>query len=522
MRFRSFVCLLLVLILGLLFSGCSNSPVLTTETTDSTQETASGNSSETTEVTTSEAAFAAPEIDPDREVVALINGYPAYRDEFESAKSALLNQYQQTYSQFGMDISTLMAGADGRMFELGVEAEALLQMAQLILTRREADQRGIVLADAEVQQEFESQYNEFLAGQGWTEEYLAVYLAQQGRTIETFKKDALDYVADQMLAMKVQKAVAGPLNITEEQASDYFAEHKTDYEIEEQVRASHILFGTSENDLLAFIDEHVADYEVDGGILELEEIEDQVRTDIRELAVQVLAELAAGADFAELAQEHSTGPTGPNGGDLNWFGRGAMVAPFEEAAFALAVGDISDIVETSYGYHIILLTERQDASSPEVADVIDQVRADLENELTYERALEWYEGVYSSAEFDIHRPLLDAIVKQADDIDAAIEILEQAANDGTSDDPYLPFVLGTFYQRKMDDALLEKTAALDVEAGAETEDEIAALEAQIDEYRTKALAAFRLAQETVGEDPGIQSAIDVIEALTGGSEEEAP
>jgi len=218
MRFRSFVCLLLVLIVGLVFSGCSNSPAPTTAAVDSTQQADSD--------TSSEVASTAPEIDPAREVVALINGYPAYRDEFEDAKSALLNQYQQTYSQFGMDISMLMAGADGRLFELGVEAEALLQMAQLILTQQEADQRGIVITDEEIQQEFDSQYAEFLAAQGWTEEYLAVYLAQQGRTIETFKEDALHFVSGQMLAMEVQRAVAGPVDITEEQVSEYFIEHE--------------------------------------------------------------------------------------------------------------------------------------------------------------------------------------------------------------------------------------------------------------------------------------------------------
>jgi len=478
MRFRSFVCLLLVLMFGLLFSGCSSSPDPTTEAVDTTQETSSDNSSVV--------ASTAPEIDPDREVVALINGYPAYRDDFEDAKNALLNQYQQTYSQFGMDVSMLMAGADGRLFELGVEAEALLQMAQLILTQEEADHRGIVITDEEIQQEFDSQYAEFLAAQGWTEEYLAVYLAQQGRTIETFKEDALDFVADQMLAREVQRAVAGPVDITEEQLSEYFIEHETEYAVDEEIRASHILVAT------------------------------------REEAEETLVELNDGADFAELAQGRSTCPSSQVGGDLNWFGRGAMAAPFDEAAFALAVGEMSDIVETQYGYHIILLTDRQDASSPELADVIDQVRADLENEVTYERALEWYEGVFSSAEFHVHQPLLDAIIKQTDDIDTAIEILEQATNDGTSEDPYLPFVLGTFYKRKLDDSFVEKTAALDAEASAGTEDEIAALEAQIDEYRTKALAAFRLAQEAIGEDPGIQSAIEGIEALTGGSEEGAP
>lgn len=480
MRLRLSVCLLLVLILGLLFSGCSNSPVTPTEAIDSTEETPSDNSSQV--------ASTAPEIDPDREVVALINGYPVYHDEFESAKSALLGQYAQTYAQFGIDISMLMAGADGRMFELGIEAEALQQLAQASLTRREADQRGLVITDEEVQREFDSQYNEFLAVQGWTEEDLALNLAQQGRTMETFKRDALDYVADQMLAMKVQKAVAGLLDVTDEQIGQHFLENEEDYGSEERVRASHILVET------------------------------------REEAEEILAGFNDGTDFAELARERSTDTgSGANGGDLNWFGRGAMVTAFEEAAFALAVGDISDIVETQYGYHIILLTDRQDAASPELADVIDQVRADLEYELTYERALEWYDEVYSSAEFDIRHPLLDAIIKQADDVNAAIEILEQAQDDGTSDDPYLPFVLGTFYERKLNDALAEKAAAeSDAAESVQIEEEIATLEAQIDEYRTKALAAFRLAQETVGEDPGIQSTIEEIEALTGGSEEEAP
>jgi len=242
----------------------------------------------------------------------------------------------------------------------------------------------------------------------------------------------------------------------------------------------------------------------------------------REEAEETLIEINDGTDFAELARERSTCPSSEVGGDLNWFGRGEMTSPFEEAAFALAVGEISDVIETEFGYHIILLTDRQDASSPELTDVIDQVRADLENELTYERALEWYEEVFNSAEFDIQQPLLEAIIKQTDDIDAAIEILEQATSDGTSDDPYLPFVLGTFYKRKLDDSLGEKTAALDTETSEDTEDEIAVLEEEIDEYRTKALAALRLAQEAVGEDPGVQSAIDEIESLTGGSEEGMP
>jgi parvulin-like peptidyl-prolyl isomerase len=70
----------------------------------------------------------------------------------------------------------------------------------------------------------------------------------------------------------------------------------------------------------------------------------------------IKAEIDGGADFAELAQKHSDCPSGKSGGDLGSFGRGAMVPPFEQSAFGMEVGQISDIVETDFGYHIIKRT----------------------------------------------------------------------------------------------------------------------------------------------------------------------
>jgi len=68
------------------------------------------------------------------------------------------------------------------------------------------------------------------------------------------------------------------------------------------------------------------------------------------------AQVDGGADFAQLAQQHSDCPSGQRGGDLGSFGRGQMVGPFEEAAFSMQVGGTSGVVETEFGYHIIQRT----------------------------------------------------------------------------------------------------------------------------------------------------------------------
>jgi peptidyl-prolyl cis-trans isomerase C len=94
-------------------------------------------------------------------------------------------------------------------------------------------------------------------------------------------------------------------------------------------------------------------------------------------AQAVIVALGEGADFAELARERSTGPSGPNGGELGWFTAGMMVPTFEQAVFALGVGEVSAPVETQFGWHVIVLNETRDQVPPS----LDDVRAELEDGL---------------------------------------------------------------------------------------------------------------------------------------------
>lgn len=103
----------------------------------------------------------------------------------------------------------------------------------------------------------------------------------------------------------------------------------------------------------------------------------------REEAAQIVKQLQDGADFAGLAREKSTGPSGPGGGDLGWFAKGDMVKSFEDAVLALAIGDISQPIETQFGWHVIKLFDMRNGSIPTLEDV----RENLTQELR-QRALE--------------------------------------------------------------------------------------------------------------------------------------
>lgn len=118
-------------------------------------------------------------------------------------------------------------------------------------------------------------------------------------------------------------------------------------------------------------------------------------------AKAVKAELDAGADFATLAKEKSTGPSGPNGGALGWFSTGRMVPEFEEAVIGMRSGEISAPVQTQFGWHVILLNERRKTAAPEFEDVREELAAKIRQEAVEARVNEL------TAAAEIERPVIE-------------------------------------------------------------------------------------------------------------------
>ena len=111
-------------------------------------------------------------------------------------------------------------------------------------------------------------------------------------------------------------------------------------------------------------------------------------------AKAVIAELDGGADFVELAKEKSTGPSAPNGGDLGFFNKGDMVAPFAEAAFSMEPGTYSkEPVQTQFGWHVILVEEKKDGVQPS----LEEIRQQMEAEVTQQAVQDLIEELRSDA-----------------------------------------------------------------------------------------------------------------------------
>jgi peptidyl-prolyl cis-trans isomerase D len=185
--------------------------------------------------------------------------------------------------------------------------------------------------------------------------------------------------------------LAAQVSFTDEQVKEYFAATKEKFKLPEQRKVNYVSFRTDDyNDKITITDAQVKAYydahkEKDFQqpeqvlarhiLIKAEAAADQAVKDAAKLKAEGLRkQLAGGADFAALAKAHSDDPGSKDkGGDLGWFGRERMVKAFEDAAFALKPGELSEVVESPFGYHIIQVQEKRDARTLPVEDVKDRI-----------------------------------------------------------------------------------------------------------------------------------------------------
>jgi len=262
-----------------------------------------------------------PAVVPD--VVARVNGESVTKAELEEAVAAVEQQNR----------GKLPPDQRDRVFRAVLD-----QLVGVKLLAQEVKARNVSVPEADVEAQIAALRKQFPS-----EDVFNQALKAQQKTVDGLKADARRQLA---ISKLLQDALADKVAVTPEQAKKYYDENPDRFKQPERVRASHILIGVPQG-------------------------ADAVTKDAaRKRAEDVLKQVKAGKDFAALAKEHSQDPgSAVQGGDLGYFPRGQMVGPFDEVAFTLAPGAISDLVETQFGFHIIKVVEKQAARTVPLEEV---------------------------------------------------------------------------------------------------------------------------------------------------------
>ena len=219
-----------------------------------------------------------------------------------------------------------------------ITKEMLLnQSIDKLLLLQEAKKEGISVTAEELSKIIDN----LITQSGLSKENFDKTLEEQNLTIEFLK----DYYEKQLIINNLlNKTVISKIIVSSSDVEKYYNNNKEEFITPEQIRVRHILVNSIEE------------------------------------AEEILEELNKGADFIELAKEKSTCPSAAQGGDLGYFARGQMVKEFEDAAFALEVGEISPVVETQFGYHIIKLLDKKPETPINLEDAMEEIKLKLKQE----------------------------------------------------------------------------------------------------------------------------------------------
>ena len=351
------------------------------------------------------------------EVIAQVNGQELTAGEFQRRYASQVQAYRTAY---GANINPQM------LKQLGIEQQILQQMVDEQAALAEAQRQGIHVSDEELAQQIfaipglqengrfvgEATYERILQSQnppmtkGDFEDNLrrsmmidklraalTDWMAVSDAEIDREFKLRNEKVKLQIVALTADK-FRDKVTVNDADVSTYFDAHKAEYRKGEQRKvkmllldrdAIHAKMTVAPADVQKAYNDNIAQYQTPEQVRAIHillKTDGKAEADVRKQAEDILKQVKAGGDFAALAKKYSEDDGSKvNGGDLDYFTRGRMVPEFETAAFALQPGQVSDLVKSQFGFHIIKVIDKK----PAAARTLDEVRPHLEDQLKFER-----------------------------------------------------------------------------------------------------------------------------------------
>jgi peptidyl-prolyl cis-trans isomerase C len=285
---------------------------------------------------------------------ATVNGVAITESDVQKETDRFLQQAAATGQQVSPE----------QMTEL--RKEVLDSLISREVVYQESQKQGLKATDSEI----DERVADLKKGFPTDGDYQAV-LQKMNITEPEFKKQ----VSKQLVMKKlIDQAVLPKVTVTDEEVKKFYDEHPDDFKMPEQVRASHIL---------KKVDPKASEADKAKAKKELTDLQERIKK---------------GEDLAALAKEHSDCPSAPRGGDLGFFPRGQMVPAFETAAFALKPGDLSDIVETQFGYHLIKVTDKKAPSTLSFDESKEKISQYLKQEKVSDQVSKYVEELKSKAD----------------------------------------------------------------------------------------------------------------------------
>lgn len=305
--------------------------------------------------------FGARNAPKEEDVVLVVNGEKIGKDQYEQAYQEILNEQRQ----FNPEIEKALQGPDGAYRQLQWRAQAIDRLIERTIKDQESRKRGISVPAKKLDERYKKEYENFLVmlrqRYGIDEKELARILRDRGSSLQAYQRQIRDQVAAQLKEELLEEAIVGQIEVADAQLLEFIEQNKTRYitdilgylqpttaELQAYFEANREKYATPEvkaRHILVKVDENAPAEQV---------------AEARKKIENIKRELEQGADFAELAKKYSDDKSNAeNGGDLGWFGRGVMVKEFEDAAFALDIGKISDPVRTRYGFHLIKVEDKR-------------------------------------------------------------------------------------------------------------------------------------------------------------------